>query len=307
MMALVTGLALVVPPAAAQLVPAPTPVETPVPAVAAEPTAEQQPVPVVAPVPAQDPNDVVITGRSTRGDPAQAVNLKVFEGTQAIDRAVVGPMAKAYKTKIPSPVRDGLRNFLGNLREPVVAFNYLLQFKPGKAAETLGRFAINSTIGVAGLIDVAERKPFRLRKRRNSFANTLGYHGVKPGPFFFLPLVGGTSLRDLVGVIFDQAVVPVGPVRPFRGDIYTVPLGLVSALDYRAEFDTDLERIRSGPDPYTALREFYLARRQAEIDGLRGPRKVKPPRVVPTIAEPSAAGAPTALSPAGTAIVARFD
>jgi phospholipid-binding lipoprotein MlaA len=230
----------------------------------------------------QDP-DVVVTARDNRGDPAAAVNIKMFEGTQAIDRALVGPVALAYKTKVPSPVREGLRNFLGNLREPVVAFNYLLQLKPGKAAETLGRFAINSTVGVVGLIDVAKRKPFRLPRRRNSFANTLGYHGVKPGPFFFLPLVGGTSLRDLVGVIFDQTLIPVGPVRPFRGDIYTVPLGLVSALDYRAEFDTDLERIRSGPDPYTGLRTFYLARRQAEIDGLRGKRKVKPPPVVPTI------------------------
>lgn len=230
--------------------------------------------------------EIVVTGRSRRGDPAEPVNAATFAATQAVDDAVVGPAARAYRKAVPSPIRDGLRNFLLNFREPVVFVNYLLQFKPGKAGETLGRFAINSTVGAAGLFDVARRKPFRLPRRRNSFANTLGYYGVKPGPFFFLPLIGPTTLRDLAGDIVDQVAVPIGPIRPLRGSEFTIPIGVMSALDYRAEFDDELTKLRASPDPYAARRKFYLDRRQAEIDALRG-RNSPPPPIYGTPIEPA--------------------
>lgn len=217
--------------------------------------------------PVQD--DVVVLGRSKAGDPLADLNAGSFGATQAVDDAVVGPVAKAYKKVVPSPFRKGLRNFLANLREPVVALNYLLQLKAGKAGETVGRFAINTTVGIAGVIDVAKKKPFRLPRRRNGFANTLGYYGVKPGPFFFLPLIGPTTLRDLIGNSIDQFV-PIGPVRPFSGQSYTIPVAVLSALDYRVEFDDELEAIRAKQDPYAAARRFYLERRQAEIDALKG-------------------------------------
>ncbi|MFX6258432.1 MlaA family lipoprotein, partial [Acinetobacter baumannii] len=88
----------------------------------------------------------------------------------------------------PVPVRSGIRNFLYNLREPIVFVNFLLQHKAGKAAETLGRFVVNSTVGVGGLFDMAKRRPIHLPRRPNGFADTLGFYGVKPGPFLFLPL-----------------------------------------------------------------------------------------------------------------------
>src|SRR3546814_6026547 len=91
------------------------------------------------------------------------------------------------------PVRDGLGNALRNISEPVNFLNFLLQFKIGKAAETLGRFVVNTTFGVGGLVDVAKTKPFNLPYRRNGFANTLGFYGVEPGPYFYLPLVGPRS------------------------------------------------------------------------------------------------------------------
>jgi len=244
------------------------------------------PPPVVPTLPPeQSAGDIVVTGRGRQGDPLAAVNERSFAAVQAADDAVVAPAARAYKRAVPTPFRTGLRNFLANFREPVVFANYLLQLKPGKAAETAGRFAINSTIGLVGVIDVAKRKPFRLPRRRNSFANTLGYYGVGPGPFFFLPLIGSTTLRDLFGNVVDQVAVPIGPIRPLRGSSYTIPIGVLSALDYRIEFDEDLEKARASDDPYAAVRAFYLTRRQAEIDALRGrgaPRRVAPPRVVPT-------------------------
>jgi phospholipid-binding lipoprotein MlaA len=209
-------------------------------------------------------------GRSRRGDPLEPLNAQSFAATQAMDEAVMGPVARAYKDSVPTPIRDGLRNFLGNLREPVVAANYLLQLKPGKAAETLGRFAINSTVGAAGLVDVAKSRPFNLPRRRNGFANTLGYFGVKPGPFFFMPLIGPTTLRDLVGNGIDQFAGPLGMLKPFNRPTFTIPVAGLSAVDFRAEFDEQLTALRATRDPYASVRKHYLDGREAEIMSLRG-------------------------------------
>jgi phospholipid-binding lipoprotein MlaA len=220
--------------------------------------------------PAPAAEEIVVVGRSRRGDPLVAINAESFAMTQAVDEAVVGPVARAYKDNLPRPVRNGLRNFLGNLREPIVAVNYLLQLRPGKAGETLGRFAINSTVGAAGLVDMAKRRPFNLPRRRNGFANTLGFYGVRPGPFFYMPLIGATTLRDLVGNGVDQVFGPLNTVAPFNQTGFVLPVATLSAVDNRAEFDEELEAIRAKRDPYAASRKYYLDRRQAEIDALRG-------------------------------------
>ncbi|PAX08593.1 MlaA family lipoprotein [Sphingomonas lenta] len=258
----------------------------PPPAAAEAPTSPQDAAPPASPPPAEQAaptppgqatgQEVVVTGRSRRGDPLEPINAQTFAATEAVDKALVGPAARAYKKGLPRPIRKGLRNFLANFREPVVSVNYLLQLKPGKAAETLGRFAINSTIGVAGLVDVAKKPPFNLPRRRNSFANTLGYYGVKPGPYFILPLVGSTTLRDFAGTVVDQVLVPIGPIQPLQGQAYTIPVAVLSTLDNRAEFEDELQRIRATSDPYAASRRFYLERRQAEIDALRGKRPPLP-------------------------------
>ena len=216
--------------------------------------------------------DVVVQARDNREDPMSAMNVEVFKVGEDLDKAIIGPAAKTYEKKVPGPLRSGLRNFLNNLREPVVFANFLLQLKIGKAAETAARFGINSTVGLAGVMDIAKRKPFRLPLRRNSFSNTLGYYGVKPGLFFFLPLIGPTTVRDLIGSVLDQVFIPIQPIRPSGGLAYTAPIGVLSALDYRVRIDPDLQRQRETGDSYTALRKEYLARRQAEIDLLRGRR-----------------------------------
>ena len=233
--------------------------------------------------PAEQAGDgtVVVTGRSRRGDPLAPVNAASFEATQAIDDVLVGPLSRAYTAVLPTPARDGVRNFLGNLREPIVFANYLLQLKPGKAMETLGRFAINTTVGVAGLFDVAKRKPFRLPRRRNSFANTLGLYGVKPGPFFFLPLVGPTTLRDLFGTTIDQLMVPVSSVPPLNDRNAALAISGFSALSYRADLDPTLKAARATADPYAARRKAYLDRREAEIDAIRGRKLRSEPPLLP--------------------------
>jgi phospholipid-binding lipoprotein MlaA len=114
------------------------------------------------PAPPDPINDIVVTGRAgpPPGDPLERVNEVTFSAVQAVDSAIIEPVAQAYEAAVPSPVRSGIRNFLGNLHEPETCLNFLLQHRIGKAFETFARFAINSTIGLAGLIDVAKRKPF---------------------------------------------------------------------------------------------------------------------------------------------------
>jgi phospholipid-binding lipoprotein MlaA len=276
--------------------------EPPLPAAPAEgQTLKESAAP--APSRGMDQNDIVVTGRPhAPGDPLEKVNAKSFAATQAADKAIVGPVALAYKKHVPAPIRSGLRNFLYNLKEPDVFLNFLVQLKPGKAVETLGRFAINSTIGGAGLFDVAKRRPFKLPRRPNGFADSLGYYGVKPGPFLFLPLIGPTTVRDLVGGGLDRLVLPLSVGRPFNQLIYTVPIGVVSTLDHRAEFDEQLHKLHDGTaDPYAASREFYLQRRQAEIDHLRGrDGATGSPAFGPTnpAIDPSTPPAPPATAPA---------
>ncbi len=233
-----------------------------------EPSGGEQPTPNPG-----APNEIVVTARGDAppGDPLQAVNIESYQAVQAIDQALVGPIAMGYQGIVPEPVRDGVGNALRNLTEPVNFLNYLLQFKIGKAAETLGRFAINSTFGVGGLFDVAKKKPFNLPYRRNGFANTLGFYGVEPGPFFYLPLFGATTLRDMAGNGLDMLVLPTAIGKPFNRTAYAVPTTVVRALNDRIERDAEIERLQQQSlDPYVETRTLYLEMRQREIDALRG-------------------------------------
>lgn len=255
--------------------------------------------PAQAPAPAGGQKEIVVTGRrASPDDPLEDLNSASFEVVQSVDKAIVAPLAFAYEDVVPRPIRKGLRNFLHNLGEPVVFLNFMLQLKPGKAAETLGRFVINTTIGAAGLVDVAKRKPFNLPHRRNGFANTLGYYGVKPGPYFYLPLIGPTTLRDFIGNRLDLLVLPIAIGNQFSRPEYALPVAGLSELNTRIEFDDELRQIRATRDPYVAARSYYLRRRQAEIDALHGRGNGTVPITVPAPASSHPAPAPTLPAPA---------
>jgi phospholipid-binding lipoprotein MlaA len=205
------------------------------------------------------------------GDPLEGFNRSMFSVHQKLDKAIFRPAAMGYRHVVPKPVRSGLRNFFSNLSEPIVALNFLLQLKFGKTVETLGRFAINSTIGIGGLIDIAKLPDFDLPHRSNGFGDTLGFYGVKPGPYLFLPLIGPTTLRDFAGGQGDGFVLPFAVGKPFDRWQYQVPRGVIAGLDLRAESDDDLRALMDGAvDPYATLRSAYLQSRQGEIDQLRG-------------------------------------
>ena len=215
-------------------------------------------------------NEIVVEGQvgPPKSDPVEAINEESYRLTQAVDQALVEPMANAYRDGLPEPVRDGLGNVVRNLGEPSVALNFLLQGKVGKAFETLGRLAINSTIGVGGLFDVAEKRA-GLPYRRNGFANTMGFYGIGPGPYLYLPVTGATSVRDLVGSTLDQALLPFAVGDPFNRIEYAATYFVVNGLDQRLEFDEEIASIRNSDDPYRLRRETYLAQRRRDIAELK--------------------------------------
>lgn len=253
----------------------------PIPMAPAAPPTEQPDsvpaAPVVPPAPTMPPpahpdhkpaeGDIVVTAREkSPADPLANINAKSYEAIQAVDQAVVGPISMGYKSAMPKPLRLGLRNFLRNLEEPVIAFNYLLQLKPGRMVKSVGRLAINSTIGIGGLMDVAKRKPFNLPYTPNGFANTFACYGIGPGPYFFLPLVGPTTLRDLIGVGMDRAALPAVVGKPLDQPYYAIPANVIDSLNDRIDIDEQLKEIRANSsDPYTETRELYLKQRKAEI------------------------------------------
>ncbi|MDP3905860.1 VacJ family lipoprotein [Novosphingobium sp.] len=251
-------------------------------------TRAADPVPAPPLVPASEGADdsaIVVSarGKPPRSDPLQSVNATSFQAVQAVDDAIVAPIALGYENKVPQPIRSGLHNLLNNLSEPINFVNYLLQLKPGKAAETLGRFTVNTTVGIGGVIDVAKAKPINLPYRRNGFANTMGFYGVKPGAYLFLPLIGPTTVRDLVGRGLDLTLLPSALGSPFNTPYYSAGTGVLRSVDDRVEMDDLLREFREANDPYAAERTWYLNKREAEIRALKGKSAPAQPAVTATM------------------------
>jgi len=220
-----------------------------------------------------DENVIIVEGQSgaPEGDPAEQLNAATFKVSQAVDAAVVEPIAEVYDEALPKPIRQGLGNFLRNLGEPINILNSLLQLKPGKALKSLGRFAINTTLGVAGLFDIAAKDPINLEYEYNGLANTLGYYGVGSGPYLYLPFIGSTTVRDLAGRLVDLSIVPAVAGKPFNDPYFAIPVGALTSLESRIETDSQIDAIREKcGDPYAATRDLYLIQRKVEIDRLRG-------------------------------------
>jgi len=251
------------------------PCDTPAPA----PVVGGAPIPHAAAPPREAlAGEIIVQGHvgAPPGDPAQKLNEKSFAAVQFADHAVVGPAAAAYRKVLPNPLQQGIHNGLYNLREPAVFAAFVMQHRIGKAGETLARFAINSTIGVAGLIDVAKRRPFHLPRRANGLADTMAFYGVGPGPYMFLPVIGPTTLRDLVGVMIDRMTLPMLIGAPFNKPPYSLSIAVVGGLDDRVAQDDDLKRLMADPHPYAAVREAYLADRRQEIAGLHRHKTAAP-------------------------------
>jgi phospholipid-binding lipoprotein MlaA len=197
-------------------------------------------------------------------DPLEKFNRNVFAFNDSVDQAMLRPIAKGYKAVTPAPVDKGITNFFNNLNDVVVVGNDLLQFKLKQTAVDIGRLLINSTIGIVGFIDVATK--LGLPKHEEDFGQTLGYWGLKSGPYIVLPFFGPSSVRDMFGRGVDIFLDPRVYYAHYQGGSareFVISTNVISATDTRADL-LDIEKIlqTAALDKYSYIRDAYLARRQ---------------------------------------------
>jgi phospholipid-binding lipoprotein MlaA len=205
-------------------------------------------------------------GAVDQNDPYESFNRQVFDLNEKLDRNVALPTAKFYVRAVPEPLRDGVHNGLTNLSEPVTLANDLLQANGLHAVQTLGRVVVNSTIGLAGLIDVAT--PMGIPAHDEDFGETLAIYGVGEGPYLVLPLLGPSNPRDAVGHVVDIAFDPLTYIGMREKGWWTGGRNFLGIVDERAQNINTLDEVqRSSLDLYATLRSLYRQHRAAEIRG----------------------------------------
>jgi phospholipid-binding lipoprotein MlaA len=195
-------------------------------------------------------------------DPWEGYNRKVWRFNEAIDQAVLQPVARGYQAAVPEVVRTGVGNFCGNISDVWSFVNNALQLKPRESVHTLARVGINTTVGLLGLVDVASRVD--LPRYREDFGQTLGFWGLPSGPYLVLPLLGPSTLRDTAAFPVDRQGDLVGWVQDNPARLGLTGLRLV---DLRADV-LQAGRVIEGAalDKYTFVREAYLQRRRGVAD-----------------------------------------
>jgi phospholipid-binding lipoprotein MlaA len=193
-------------------------------------------------------------------DPWEKLNRKVHTFNNAVDRTIARPLARGYVKVVPRPVRLGVSNFFSNLGEPITALNSLLQGKPKQAGQSLGRFLLNSTLGIGGIFDPASDA--KLPRKNEDFGQTLGVWGWKRSRYVELPLFGPRTVRDVFGLVGDA---PLSPIRQVESDKTRFFLQGLQLVDVRAQL-LSIDSLREGAvDEYALFRDSWLQRRNYQI------------------------------------------
>jgi phospholipid-binding lipoprotein MlaA len=196
--------------------------------------------------------------RPVNVDPLEAINRPLFEFNNQLDRFLLRPVAVGYDRVMPQVARRGIGNLFANLYDFNSAINGLLQARFMGAAQGGGRFLINSTVGIAGLFDVAT--PLGIRPYRTDFGHTLAIWGVKPGPYVMVPFFGPRTFRSGTGTIFDvyTSIPAYLDNVPLRNTLWGTEL-----IDGRARL-LDADELLSG-DTYIFVRDAYLQSRETFV------------------------------------------
>ena len=194
-------------------------------------------------------------------DPWESMNRSVYQFNDVVDTAAIKPAAELYAKVLPGFVRKGVSNFFGNLGDVWSMANSALQLKGQATAETFMRINVNTFFGLGGLLDVATE--MRLEKRKEDFGQTLGYWGVKPGPYLVLPLLGPSTVRDTLALPLDMR----GDVsRQFSDEATRNALTVTRVLDIRAGLLQTVDVIKAASlDPYSFVRDGFLQKRRNDI------------------------------------------
>lgn len=201
-------------------------------------------------------------------DPWERYNRTVYQFNDALDQAVLRPTAKGYRAITPDPVEHGIGNFFNNLSYPIVFVNQFLQGDFAEGFLDVGRFLVNSTVGIAGIFDPASE--IGLIASNEDFGQTLAVWGVPQGPYFVLPFLGPSSVRDSVGSYADAQINPAFEYIEEPDRYYLLGLRIV---DLRAQLlDVD-SQLRTTYDPYAFMRDAYLQRREYLVNDGRVPQQ----------------------------------
>jgi len=199
--------------------------------------------------------------RSDPRDPYENFNRKVFFVNQVVDQVLVKPVAKGYSNTIPEFIQSTVGNFFGNLADVWTAVNNFLQAKPREGIQDTGRVLVNTVLGIGGLADVASK--LGLPKHQEDFGQTLGVWGVKPGPYFMLPVFGPSTMRDTFAKPLDLYADPLNQVSS-TGVEYS--LRGMRLVDDRARLLPTTDMIEKvALDPYQFVRDAYFQQREARI------------------------------------------
>lgn len=197
-------------------------------------------------------------------DPWERMNRPLYRFNARFDEAIFLPVANTYQ-RLPSPLQAGVHNFFGNLAEPTTVINDVLQSQWHSGVTSLGRFVVNSTIGIGGLFDVATR--LRLKSNPTGFSATLGRWGLHPGPYLVIPILGPSTLRDGFGLLGDYGLAYGVNVADLYRGAKGYALWPIDVTDQRA--DTDFRYYASGsPFEYETTRFLYVHRELLEDEAL---------------------------------------
>tara|TARA_B110000858_G_scaffold195960_1_gene253573 strand:- start:22351 stop:23079 length:729 start_codon:yes stop_codon:yes gene_type:complete len=188
-------------------------------------------------------------------DPWEKTNRRVYRLNDYFDQLIVKPAASAYTLFIPKLARQGVGNFFSNINDVNVFVNDLLQLKFDAAMNDSGRFLVNTTLGLAGVLDIASG--FGLYKNEEDFGQTLGYWGVGAGPYVMLPVFGASNVRDSFGLVLDTLF---NPIQYHEDESLRVTLFLAKELDTRSAL-LEFDELMTG-DRYLFLREASVQRRE---------------------------------------------
>lgn len=209
-----------------------------------------------------------------RPDPWEPMNRGIFTFNETLDRYAIEHVATAWDFVLPEFVQTGIQNFFDNLGMPIVFANDVLQAKPSSAAFDLLRFVYNTSFGLGGLIDIATM--VEIPESDEDFGQTLGYWGVPTGPYFVIPILGPSSVRDSAGLILDTAASSYAYFTPFWYQVVglngaqtagaSVGLTAFELLNLRAAYLEEIASNRADAfDYYVFMRNAYLQNRRAMV------------------------------------------
>lgn len=206
-----------------------------------------------------DTNDT--SGKANKiSDPLESVNRVVWDfNYDVLDRFLVKPVTQGYIAITPQPVRTGLLNAANNLEEPANTINNMLQGKPDDSFASLGRFLINSTVGLLGIFDVASS--MGLARQEEDFGQVLGVWGVGTGPYLMLPALGPSDVRSFTGDIVDNFYWP----STILEDPIVIGAAVVNLLETRASLLEQEENLNRAIDQYLFVRDVYFQRLAFEV------------------------------------------